>query len=41
MFEGKRYHLGCYASEIEAALAYNTAALNFFKTFAKLNIIDE
>ena len=40
-FEGKQYHLGCYASEIEAALAYNQTARKFFKQFAKLNEIDE
>jgi len=40
-FEGKQYHLGYFASEIEAALAYNQTARKFFKQFAKLNEIDE
>jgi len=40
-FEGKTYNLGYFATEIEATLAYNVAALKFFKQFAKLNIIDE
>ena len=39
-FEGKAYYLGYFNDEKKAALAYNTAALNFFKTFAKLNIIE-
>ena len=39
-FEGKQYYLGCFTSEIEAALSYNQSALKFFKQFAKLNIIE-
>lgn len=35
--EGKRYGLGHYASEIEAARAYNKAAIGYFGEFAKLN----
>lgn len=35
----KNIHLGLFVSEIEAASAYNEAALQYFKEFAKLNII--
>ena len=37
MKEYKRYNLGYYNSEIEAAKAYNKAATQFFGGFAKVN----
>jgi hypothetical protein len=38
-FENRKKNLGCYASETEAARAYNAAALQFHGEFASLNVI--
>jgi hypothetical protein len=37
MFNKKRYHLGHYSNEKDAALAYNRKALEFFGEYALLN----
>ena len=36
---GKKRHLGCYQTQIEAARAYNIAAIALFGEYAKLNDI--
>lgn len=37
--EGKRTSLGCYDTEIEAAMAYNKSALQLHREFARLNTL--
>jgi hypothetical protein len=39
--DGRGYHLGCFSSEIEAATAYNEAALQYHGEFACLNEIQD
>ncbi|CAB4124593.1 HNHc domain containing protein [uncultured Caudovirales phage] len=36
---GKTIYLGLYETEVEAAIAYNKAALEYFGNFAKINVI--
>ena len=40
-FQDKRYYIGQFGSEIEAALAYDELALKIQGKFAKLNILTE
>jgi len=37
----KYIHLGVYPTEVEAAIAYNNAALKYFGENARLNIIND
>uniref|UniRef100_A0A6M3JCL7 Putative homing endonuclease n=1 Tax=viral metagenome TaxID=1070528 RepID=A0A6M3JCL7_9ZZZZ len=41
MVQGKNAHLGCYATEGEAALVYNQKAAEIFGEFARLNVIGD
>jgi hypothetical protein len=41
MFDWKLIHLGSFEDEVNAALAYNQAALKYHGEYAKLNIIEE
>jgi len=38
-FHGKEVHIGCFKNKLDAALAYNEAALKYFGEFARLNKI--
>lgn len=40
-YKGEQHYLGCFKSEIDAAKAYNDAAIKYFGDFANLNIIPE
>lgn len=37
-FKGKVIYLGSYREEKDAGVAYNRAALHYFKDFAKINV---
>ena len=41
VIDGKQKSLGYYTSEREAAEAYNAAAVEFYKEFAKVNIFED
>lgn len=36
---GKPFHIGLFASEVDAALAYNTAAMREYGEFAHINVV--
>jgi hypothetical protein len=38
---GQTYHLGLFATEEQAGLAYNEAAKRLFMDYARLNVIEE
>lgn len=40
-YNGKTLHIGSFTSEVRAVKAYNNKAIELFKEYAKLNIIDE
>ncbi len=39
--EGKDKYLGCFTSEREAGVAYNVAAVEHYKKFAKINVLED
>ena len=39
--KGKKHHLGHFKNKLDAANAYNQAAIKYFGEFAKLNVIKE
>ena len=41
MVDGATKHLGLFENEREAAEAYNVAAVEFYKEFARLNIFED
>lgn len=36
---GSRFHLGSFRSEVDAAIAYNNAAIKYFGEYARLNVL--
>jgi group I intron endonuclease len=40
-YEGEKFHLGSYETEIEAAMAFNEAAIEFYGYNAKINLIPQ
>jgi hypothetical protein len=40
-YRGRRYYLGMYATELEAAQAYNRAALSVIGDHAVINVLPE
>ena len=39
--KGKNHHIGLFDNEVDAALAYNKKAVDFFAPFAYLNTVEE
>lgn len=40
-YQGRQYHIGNFADEIEAAKAYNNFCIKLFGDYAILNILDD
>ena len=41
LVKGKKIHLGYFSSEVDAAIAYNNAAIRYFDKFAHLNTLPD